>query len=150
MTNPTEQRTEYIAGLRKLADVLEGHPEVPLPYEGSHPQYARMTFHFLFADDPRAAMAATRRALGVPLEKKVSANDQYFDLSGNLRGLHFSMTAYREAVCERVVVASREVEVTEPDPEAVAALPQVTRLVTVEDVEWKCSPLLAEAQDGAS
>jgi hypothetical protein len=48
-------------------------------------------------------------------------------------------------VCERVVVATREVEMEEPDPVAVAALPKVTRTVTVEDVEWKCAPLLTSA-----
>jgi hypothetical protein len=148
MTDST--RTDYIEGLRKLADALENHPEIPLPYEGSHPQYARMSFHFLSADDPRAEMSAARRALGVPMEKRAGADGQYFDLDGNLSGLYFTLVAFRKDVCERVVVATREVEVTEPDPVAVAALPKMTRLVTVEDVEWVCSPLLAETQGGAA
>lgn len=144
-----DQREAYTAGLRQLADILDNHPEVPLPYQGSGPDAARMTFHFLCTDDPRSEMAATRRALGVPMDKN-GDRDEYFDLKGNLHGLYFTLTAFRKDVCERVVIGRRKVEVTEPDPGAVAALPKVTRSVTVEDVEWRCSPLLAPADDGVS
>lgn len=136
-------RSAYTAGLRQLADILDNHPEVPLPYEGPSPDFGRFSFHFLSAENPRAEMAAARRALGVPLEKKVRSDDTYFDLKGNLSGLYFTMTAFRKDVCERVVLATREVEVTEPDPAAVAALPKVTKKVTIEDVEWRCTPILA-------
>jgi hypothetical protein len=148
MTNPTEldRRAAYTAGLRQLADILDKHPEVPLPYQGSHEDCARMTFHFLSADDPRAEMAAVRRALGVPMEKEADRSE-YFDLKGSLHGLYFMLTAFRKDVCERVVVATREVEIEEPDPEAYAALPKVTKTVTIEDVEWVCGPLLAPADD---
>lgn len=147
MTNPTEQdtRAAYTAGLRRLAEIIDTHPELPLPYEGSSSDYGRMTFHFLSAEDPRAELAAARRALGVPLEKKAS-DDKYFDLRGSLAGLYFTMTAFRKDVCERVVLATREVEVEEPDPLAVAALPKVKRTVKVEDVEWRCTPLLAPGE----
>jgi len=53
----------------------------------------------------------------------------------------------RDAVCERVVVGTRTKTVQEPDPDAVAALPMVTREVIIEDVEWQCTPLLAAAED---
>jgi hypothetical protein len=141
-----ERRQAYTAGLRQLADILDKHPEVPLPYEGKSPEYAPINFYFLSAEDPRAEMAATRRALGVPMQKRASDDSKYFDLHGNLAGLHFKLTAFREDVCERVVVATREVEVAEPDPEAVAALPTVTRTVVVEDVAWRCTPLLSVAE----
>lgn len=140
-----EQRAAYTAGLRQLADILDAHPEVPLPYQGSDPEYSRMSFHFLSAENPRAEMAATRRALGVPMEKD-GDRGEYFDLHGNLAGLYFTLTAFRKDVCERVVVATREVEVEEADPEAVAALPKVKRTVTIEDVEWRCSPILAAGE----
>ncbi len=141
----SDPRAEYVKGLRALADILEAHPEVPLPYQGSSPQYARLTFHFLNADDPRGEMAAARRALGVPLDKD-ARDDAYFDLKGSLHGLHFTMTAFRAAVCERVVTGTREVEIDEPDPQALAAVPKVKRTVTVEDVEWQCHPILADAE----
>lgn len=145
MTNPTEQdrRAAYTAGLRQLADILDAHPEVPLPYEGTGKSLGkRISFYYLGDKDPRAALAAARRAFGVPMEKNDSI-DSSFSLTGSLAGLHFALTAEREAVCERVVVGTREVEVEEADPAAVAALPKVKRTVTVEDVEWRCTPLLA-------
>lgn len=55
--------------------------------------------------------------------------------------------AGRDEVCERVVVGTREVTEEVPDPEALAAVPTVSVTKTVEDVEWKCLPLLAV--DGA-
>ena len=143
MQNNDNARSAYTAGLRQLADILDAHPEVPLPYEGHSPEYGRMSFHFLSAENPRSEMAAARRALGVPMEKTARDDNQYFDLKGNLNGLYFTMTAFRKDVCERVVVATREVEVEEADPAAVAALPKVKRTVKVEDVRWECSPILA-------
>ena len=44
-------------------------------------------------------------------------------------------------MCERVVVGTREVEVEEADPAAVAALPKVKRTVTVVSTSrWKTPP----------
>ncbi|MBP2704474.1 hypothetical protein JOL79_11675 [Microbispora sp. RL4-1S] len=140
-----DPRHEYIRGLRALADALENHPELPLPYQGSHPNYGRLSFHFLSSENPRAEMAAARRALGVPLEKDARDGDTYLDLKGNLHGLYFLLTAFRKDVCERVVTGTREVEIEEPDPAAVASLPKVKTTVTIEDVEWVCHPILAGA-----
>lgn len=139
------KRSAYTAGLRALADILDAHPELPLPYEGSSPDLSqRMTFHFLSGDDPRGKMIAARRALGVPVDK--NALDAYFNLHGQLHGLYFAITTFRNEVCERVVVGTREVEIEEPDPEVLAALPKVTRTVVVEDVEWECRPVLANEE----
>jgi hypothetical protein len=139
-------RSAYTAGLRQLADILDDHPEVPLPYDGSQPNAGRITFHFLhLGEQAPAEIAAVRRALGVPLEKN-ARDDTYFDLHGNLRGLYFTLAAFREDVCRRVVIGKREVEVEEPDPEALAALPVVKVTKTVEDVRWECAPLLAAAE----
>jgi hypothetical protein len=148
MTNPTEQdaRAAYTAGLRQLADILDAHPELPLPFEGSaRSLLQRITFFYLSDKDPRAALATARRAFGVPMDKNDSIPNT-FSLTGSLAGLHFSLTANRNDVCERVVTGTREVEVTEPDPDAVAALPKVTRTEVVEEVEWRCTPLLAAGE----
>lgn len=51
--------------------------------------------------------------------------------------------ANREQVCERVVLASVEVEKEVPDP----AAPKVTVTEVEETVEWHCVPLLAELPD---
>lgn len=138
-------RNAYISGLRKLADVLENHPEVPLPYEGGT---IEMTFHFLSGKDPKGEMAATARALPTSFTKE--ADGKYFDLKGSLAGLKIRLCAFRSEVCERVVTGTREVEVTEPDPEALAKVPTITKTVTVEDVKWECSPVLAPAGDKAA
>jgi len=141
----SDDRAEYVRGLRALADVLEQHPEVPLPYQGSSPFYGRLSFSdFLTSEDPRADMAAARRALGVSMEKV--DRGEYFDLHGNLHGLYFTLVAFRKDVCERVVTGTREVVVEEPDPVALAALPRVKRVEVVEDVEWQCHPILASEQ----
>lgn len=49
----------------------------------------------------------------------------------------------RDQVCERIVTGTREVPVEEKDPEALAAVPTRTVMRVVEDVEWRCTPLLA-------
>lgn len=51
--------------------------------------------------------------------------------------------AGRGEVCERIVTGTREVTKEVPDPKALAEVPKVTVTETVEDVEWKCTPLLA-------
>lgn len=139
-----DQRSEYTAGLRLLADVLDRHPEVPLPYQGSR---ARLMISFLSAcGDSKAELAAAARAFPGPFSKV--ANDEYFDLNGQLRGLRIQLVAYRDAVCERVVVGTDTVVKKVPDP----AAPLVEVVEEVDRVEWVCSPVLAAAvseEDGA-
>lgn len=147
MTEPTDQqRADYVAGLRALAEVLEQHPEVPLPY---NPTQGVISFHFLFGENPRADMAATVRALPCRLDKDPRGDD-YFDLIGRLHGLNVRLVAFRQDVCTRVVVGTREVEEEVPDPDALAQVPTVTQTRLVEDVEWQCTPLLASAAEGGA
>ncbi len=49
----------------------------------------------------------------------------------------------REEICERIVTGTREVTEEVPDPEYVANAPIVQVTKTVEDVEWRCHPILA-------
>lgn len=136
---PTDTRSSYTAGLRALADLLDAHPQVPLPHYGT--SGAPMAIFFLSGEDPKAALVAATRAFPGPKQKGVW--DTYYDVQGSLHGLHYKLTAFRDAVCERIVTGTREVVEEVPDPEALAAVPKVTVTTTVEDVEWKCSPLLA-------
>lgn len=138
-----DDRSEYTAGLRLLADLLDRHPEVPLPYDGSA---APLVISFL-SDNPKAKLAAAARAFPGPLSK--DADGTYFDLNGHLRGLLVQFTALRNAVCERVVVGTDTVVKQVPDP----AAPMVAVVEEVDRVEWVCSPVLAAAvseEDGAS
>lgn len=132
----TSTRAGYIAGLHALADVLEANPEVPLPYSGSEPEYARLSIHHLGAGQ-REAFLATVRAF--PGTKAKEVRDAYYDVEVSLHGLHLTITADRATVCERVVTGTRDVTRTVEVP-VTTRTEKVTE--TVEDVEWVCTPLL--------
>jgi hypothetical protein len=131
----SQERAEYIKGLRALADALEQHPELRLPYDG------RSTGISVFPHgDQRAELADWARVL--PGRKEKTPRNTYFDLHGSFHGLKITVVCQRDEVCERHVVGTREVEVEEPDPAAVAALPKVKRTEILEDVEWICGSIL--------
>jgi len=143
MTTDIETRAAYTAGLRQLADALDAHPGLPLPTGGS---VAPLTIHFLHGDDPRAAMAAAARVLPVTWAKDAwegASGGAYFELAGALAGLAIRLSAYRDAVCTRIVTGTREVTETVADPAALAAVPRVEVTRTEDIVEWECSSLLA-------
>lgn len=134
-TQSTEDkaRSEYIAGLRDLADHLETNPHLRLPLVE--------TFAVFCGRDDAVAWV---RAL--PGEKRKTVNtDESHMIFGRDRGVFgpfgFNVWVEREKVCRRVVTGIREVTRTVPAPDA----PMVQVTETVEDVEWVCEPLLAEA-----
>lgn len=132
-----ETRAAAISGLRKLADLLEAHSELPLPYHGFD-SYVPLTIYMLGSDRP--AFVDAVRALPGKANKRVD-NDTY-RVSVKLDGLEVEVAAYRDDVCERVVTGTREVKKMIPDPNVVVPVVEVTEVV--EDVEWVCSPLLRE------
>ncbi len=150
MSDPDRQG--YIDGLRMLADALERNPGLALPTTGL--DWLPLTWHFGFGTDPKSSMAAVRR--GIPEAgwvKQVRNPDDpdlaKFEMAGTLAGLHLRLSAYRSAVCTRVVTGTREVTEDVPDPEALASVPVKTVTRVVEDFEWVCSPLLAPDEGGA-
>ena len=86
--------------------------------------------------------------MAFPAALSKDVDDHYYDLDGYLDGLAVKFVAFREEVCERVVVGTREVTRTTKDPELLAQLPDVTVTETEEVVEWRCSPLLAAVDGG--
>jgi hypothetical protein len=136
------ERTDYIEGLRQLADLLDANPDVPLPYTGAG-TFAPLQWVEV-DDDARAVFAKV--ASIIPGTKTKRTDEYNFALAGQLAGLHVAVLAPRYAVCARVVIGTREVTEEVPDPEA----PKVTVTRTEEIVEWKCAPLLADATGGAS
>lgn len=134
------RRATYTDGLRVLANLLENHPELPLPYEGDG---TAMTMMF-WGPDAREELAAAARALPIRLTKNDPArsgyDETYFNLDGNLNGLRIQLTAHRTQVCERVVTGTRTVTEEVPDPDA----PKVTRIRVEEIAEWRCRPLLTD------
>lgn len=136
-------REDVISGLRQLADLLEHNPDVDLPYQlggGSN-----ITFMFLSGGSERERMARLARLIPGKLTKKVmgSGAASYFGLSGKIGGIKVTLMAYRDVVCERVVTGTREITEEVPDPDKLAEVPTISVTKTVEDVEWRCAPVLA-------
>lgn len=133
-----QDRAGYTAGLRALADILDQHPEIPLPYEG------RLgTISWPVYDGGAERLAAIARVVIPGRREKDTSLDGYFKVIGKLHGLSLEVWSTRQLVCERIVTGTREVTREVPDPEALAAVPTVTVTETVEDVTWECAPLLA-------
>lgn len=150
-TKPVDpERAGYTAGLRQIADWLDAHPEVPLPYIGAHSPGSPLPSLSIFVQQPwddnqpsvREQMATIARAMG-RANKAPGRVDGTFVVWRSFAGINVHASAHREEVCERVVVGSHEVTEEVPDPEALAAVPKVKRTKTVEQVKWVCSPLLA-------
>lgn len=143
-------RAAFTRGLRELADWFDAHPEVPLPYFGAHPEpghYTPTMSIYLSRNiqdegDPRSNLAVIARAMG---NAQKSANDRTGRMYvwRNFGGIALSASVERAEVCERVVVGATEVPKTVPDPVALAEIPMIEVIETVEEVEWRCSPLLA-------
>jgi hypothetical protein len=138
------ERAEFITGLRQIADWLEQHPEVETPYLASNATgtYMPTLPIYLIGDDQRAQLAAIARAMGSA--EKTTRHDQ-FVVHRTFAGIALAAYADQTQVCERVVTATREITEEVPDPEALAAVPTVTRTRIEEDVEWRCTSLLAPA-----
>lgn len=138
----TEQSTEtpdHIAkaeGLRALADMIEQHPEIA--------RYANLrdlyVFHVRSAED-HAEIARAALASGAQVDKDVS--ETLYNLILRFGRVHAYVLAHRDDVCERVQVGTETV--TEPDPDALEAVPMVE--VERPVYEWQCSPLLAGGED---
>jgi hypothetical protein len=131
-------RAGYTKGLRALADLLDANPDLPLPYDGNGTE-----LNFIEGNDEADRRGAAVFARVMPGTVRKVPRDDYFDLFAEVHGLKLQWIARRANVCERIVTGIRRVEVEEPDPQALAAVPKVKRMVTVEDVEWQCHPILA-------
>lgn len=139
----TDRRATLINGLREFADWLDTHPDARLPDDNDSwrvrdPQFSR------------EGLVERVRVLGGKWEKE--ADDSiHFRLLQRFGPIAYQVYAGREDVCERVVTGIREVTVDEPDPDAVAALPKITRTETVEEVEWRCpDSLLGAAREAVA
>lgn len=128
-------RDGYIAGLRTLADLLDQNPDLPLPYNGS----SSALLWIIGGSDQRATLSAVARA--IPGVKTKGVRGDYFDVCGQIEGLRVQVIADRDQVCERVVVGTETVTREVPDPD----VPMVTVTEIVEQVEWRCRPLLSPA-----
>ena len=139
----TENRPAFTAGLRAVADFLDEHPEVPLPYLGGGAAGSRLPAFsiYLVSGDQKTQLAAIARAMGnaVKAPKKHHDGSESFQVWREFEGVVLFAQAEREQVCRRVVTGTEDREVEE------VVTPAVTRKVTkpVEVVTWECLPLLA-------
>jgi hypothetical protein len=146
-TAPAEvdPRAAFTRGLREIADFLDAHPDVPLPYlESSAHSGGELRPSlpiYLWGDDQREQLAAIAREMG-RAEKSANDRTKQFYVYRTFGGIDLVAAADRDTVCERVVVATEQVTKEVPDPEALAAVPTVTVVETVETVEWRCGSLL--------
>lgn len=137
-------RSDYTAGLRALADLLDANPDVPLPSRlGRDFSWAVFGSKVPTGQKVPVALADLARTL-IPGVRNKRADDGYFRVSGKLHGLNLEVWAMREAVCTRVVTGTETVTRGVLDAAALAAVPTTTVTETVETVEWVCAPLLAD------
>lgn len=130
-----DERTEYIAGLRALADVLEADADLTLPYTGTS-DYGRLAIF----TDTRRALQLWAKAIPGTKDKEVSEDASYgFELLGALRGLHLCIYGKRDQVCIRRIVGQQTVTKT-------VATAYEEKDVVEDIIEWDCGPLLADAR----
>lgn len=128
--------------LRAIAAWLDSHPEFDVDQINFNASPVEVSD---FGINSGEEMAEKARAIGGRWEKQ--PGDELFSLQREITpGVVARLVGWRDQVCTRVVTGTREVEISEPDHAAVEALPKITRTETVEDIEWRCAPLLAERE----
>lgn len=142
-TNPNELlAAEQAAGLRAIADMIEANPELAINFNHAL-NVGGLSLH-LQSDDRAAEMAGIARTTlrhGAKVTKDI--DETWHNLKMMFGSLRVNVLAYRNEVCERVVVRTEKVTKKVLDPEALAAVPEVELTEEVDVVEWKCLPLLA-------
>ena len=128
-------RAEYIAGLRELADLLERHDDLPLPYHGSGISELLWVETTRDTDEQKAVAAKFARLIPSTIAKEPRGDA--LDVKGRIRGLRVCLIVDRDAVCERIVKGTKTVTIP-----AKPAEPE--RTVVVDEVEWRCAPILSE------
>lgn len=140
-TQPTpEEYADRLAGdIERYAAFIRANPDIAAAWIGD-----RFLIPLSNKENPAAVMAdilRRGRRAGATVTKNV--NDTYAGALLSFGSITVDVYAQRDLVCERVVVGTHEEQVEEQDPEALAAVPVVKVKKTVEDVEWRCTPLLA-------
>jgi hypothetical protein len=133
MAELNERQIAWLHDARELIDFLEEHPALIPPY--STFQVTRVVFE-------EEDVSTFVRQLGNATKSTTGTTGDLIELKrrfGRFAEIHILIK--KDATCEKVVT-TETVEITGPDPEAVAALPVTTRTVEIEKVEWVCPPSL--------
>ena len=129
----TEDREGYIKGLRALADVLEQHPEVPLPYDGT---CSAISFNsFLCSASPRAELASAASAFaGVAWKERNEPGLEYFYLLGSLHGLNLGMARFRDDEDRANAVAAEAGLAVAKDVTTISEIPVIADAMAAEHI----------------
>ena len=122
-------RQKTIAGLRHIADVLETHPLLPIPYIGGC---------FISAESLEQ-MIEVAKSYGGHWEKRAAEGQFELWLTITNRFQLMTYTA-RENVCTRVVVGTKVIPATTLPAREATYMPERVE----EIVEWHCPPSLNE------
>lgn len=135
---------EQAAGLRSLADLIEANPDLA----GTPSFLTSLHVWWTHDRDHLAALARAGLEHGARVEK-IHHGDT-FSLALHWGPVTAHALAERDVVCERVVVGTDEITEQVPDPDALAAVPMISRTRTVQRTEWRCdSPLLVHTAESA-
>lgn len=138
--------------LRQAAEFLAGHPNLPHePYVTSSSDGTVSLAWFLSLGHnsgsdlarQKADAAYIIRVIGGKWDKSGADWTETFSFTQTRGPIKLTVQVERPAVCERVVIATKEVTREVPAQPAVSAH---TVTETVEEVEWRCEPLLAGAE----
>lgn len=139
-THDSQRRSEFVAGLRELADWYEQHPDFPLPTYG-------VTAKVWPPFDRPAPLADYARQLG-HADKEANGMLDEFRLTKHFPGdVKVIAAARREDVCERKVT-TETVYVQQPDPELTKDVPLVDVEEERERVEWVCPDSILQQLEG--
>ncbi|MFC0546896.1 hypothetical protein [Kutzneria chonburiensis] len=140
-----ENAAAQVAGLRALADLIESNPDLL----GTSTYMRALNIWWALDAKQLADIARAGLAHGATVSK--TAYGDTYSIGLDFGAVTAHALAIRTRVCERVVLGVDTVTRHVPDPDALANVPTVEVTETVERVEWKCVPLLAEATvDGAA
>ena len=131
----SNEREEFIKGLRDLAYWYEAHPDMPIPSYGN----ARVSIFSLTGKED-AAMALRAMA---PCEKDYAPDYNLLTIKRNFGGMELHVVFNQSDVCVRSVVGKKVIpaQVVPAQPEQ--HIPERTEEVVV----WDCGPILAPAEE---
>jgi hypothetical protein len=132
-----DNRQKWIEDMRQFVDLIEQHPELPVPYINA-------VTGFLDEDAQKEHLARIAKDFA-PVKK--STSDWHFGVSFQVNEtINFTVFARRESVCRKI---KKTVMVPELVIPAAKALVIPAHEKTVE--EWDCSPILGpDMHDGST
>lgn len=165
-------RAAFTRGLHEIAEFLDQHPEVPLPYMGSYISgdlMPTLAIYLNSTEDQRATLAGIARAMGTA-EKIADDKLERLSVVRRFSGVALVAVADRREVCERVVIGTETVQVEEDacpkcsnaltidgdgamvcsdDSSHYRAAQPGKRVATTEReiVKWECTSLLADRDE---